>query len=62
MSAGNNSFINDVIVKAGGENIFGKETQQYPTVSSETVVQMNPDVIMLPTKWHKQMKHPSTEA
>jgi iron complex transport system substrate-binding protein len=49
MSAGNNSFINDVIVKAGGENIFGEETQQYPTVSSETVVQKNPDVIMLPT-------------
>ncbi len=49
MSAGNNSFINDVIVKAGGENIFGAETQQYPTVSSETIVQKNPDVILLPT-------------
>jgi iron complex transport system substrate-binding protein len=49
MSAGNNSFINDVIVKAGGENIFGEETQQYPTVSSETIVQKNPDVILLPT-------------
>jgi iron complex transport system substrate-binding protein len=49
MSAGNNSFINDVIVKAGGENIFGEESQQYPTVSSETIVQKNPDVIILPT-------------
>ncbi len=49
MSAGNNSFINDVIVKAGGENIFGEEAQQYPTVSSETIVQKNPDVILLPT-------------
>lgn len=49
MSAGNNSFINDVVVKAGGENIFGAETQQYPTVSSETIVQKNPDVILLPT-------------
>jgi iron complex transport system substrate-binding protein len=50
MSAGNGSFINDVILKAGGINIFGSETQQYPSVSSETVVQSNPDVIMLPTE------------
>ena len=50
MSAGNGSFINDVILKAGGINIFGGETQQYPSVSSETVVQSNPDVIMLPTE------------
>ena len=50
MSAGNGSFINDVILKAGGINIFGSETQQYPSVSSETVVQSNPDVILLPTE------------
>jgi iron complex transport system substrate-binding protein len=49
MSAGSTSFINDVISKAGGINIFENETQQYPTVSSETIVQKNPDVIMLPT-------------
>ncbi len=49
MSAGGTSFINDVIAKAGGINIFGNESQQFPTVSSETIVQKNPDVIMLPT-------------
>jgi iron complex transport system substrate-binding protein len=49
MSAGSTSFINDVIARAGGQNIFENETQQYPTVSSETVVQKNPDVILLPT-------------
>jgi iron complex transport system substrate-binding protein len=49
MSAGSTSFINDVISKAGGQNIFENETQQYPTISSETIVQKNPDVIMLPT-------------
>jgi iron complex transport system substrate-binding protein len=49
MSAGGTSFINDVISKAGGINIFGNETQQYPTISSETIVQKNPDVILLPT-------------
>jgi iron complex transport system substrate-binding protein len=49
MSAGGTSFINDVISKAGGINIFENETQQYPTVSSEIIVQKNPDVILLPT-------------
>jgi iron complex transport system substrate-binding protein len=49
MSAGGTSFINDVISKAGGINIFENETNQYPTVSSETIVQKNPEVILLPT-------------
>jgi iron complex transport system substrate-binding protein len=49
MSAGSTSFISDVITKAGGQNIFENETTQYPTVSSETIVQKNPDVILLPT-------------
>jgi iron complex transport system substrate-binding protein len=49
MSAGSTSWINDVIAKAGGVNIFADVAQGYPTVSSETVVQLNPDVILLPT-------------
>lgn len=49
MSTGSTTWINDVIDKAGGTNIFGNVTQQYPTVSSETVVSLNPDVILLPT-------------
>lgn len=50
MSAGQTSFINDVITLAGGINIFANETDQYPTVGSETIVQKNPDVILLPTE------------
>jgi iron complex transport system substrate-binding protein len=49
MSAGATSWVNDIITKAGGVNIFANETQAWPAVSSETVVQMNPDVILLPT-------------
>ncbi len=49
MSAGSTTWINDVISKAGGVNIFANETQQYPTVASETIVSLNPDVICLPT-------------
>jgi iron complex transport system substrate-binding protein len=50
MSAGSTSFINDVIAHAGGINIFANETDQYPTISSESVVYANPTVILLPTE------------
>jgi iron complex transport system substrate-binding protein len=49
MSAGGTSWVNDLISKAGGINIFANEADQWPTISSETVVQKNPDVIILPT-------------
>jgi iron complex transport system substrate-binding protein len=49
MSAGANSFINDAISKAGGKNIFGDSLDAYPSSSSEAIVQLNPDVILLPS-------------
>ena len=50
MGAGGTTWINDVITKAGGVNIFANQTQAYPTVASETVVQLDPDAIFLPTE------------
>ena len=50
MSSGSTTWINDVINKAGGVNIFANETQQFPTVSSETIVTLDPDAIFLPTE------------
>jgi iron complex transport system substrate-binding protein len=50
MTSGSTTWINDVISKAGGVNIFANETQQYPNVSSETIVALNPDAIFLPTE------------
>ncbi len=50
MTAGSTTWINDVISKAGGANIFANETDQFPTVASETVVSLNPDAIFLPTE------------
>ena len=52
MTAGEPTWINDVISKAGGVNIFANasDTTQYPTVASETVVALNPDAIFLPTE------------
>lgn len=49
MSVGESSWISDAITKAGGVNIFENISAAYPTVSSETIVQLNPSVILLPS-------------
>jgi iron complex transport system substrate-binding protein len=49
MTAGNGTWINDVIAKAGGINIFADQSAAYPYTSSEVIVQRNPTVIILPT-------------
>jgi iron complex transport system substrate-binding protein len=49
MSAGGTSWVNDILNKVGAVNIFENETQAFPVVSSESVVQLNPDVILLPS-------------
>ena len=48
MSVGTTSFIHDVIVKAGGENIFGDLIDAYPMVSEETIIAREPAVIIIP--------------
>ena len=45
MSCGKNSFMGDIISKAGGKNIFADEEQAYPMVSEEAVLLANPDFI-----------------
>lgn len=48
MSAGKNSFMNDLITRAGGSNIFADINQAYPVVSEETIIARKPDVILIP--------------
>lgn len=47
MSAGASSFINDIIVHAGGKNIFDDLTDAYPMVSEESIIARAPDVILI---------------
>ena len=49
MSVGTSSFIHDVIVKAGGENIFADLTDAYPMVSEESIISRQPAVILIPS-------------
>ena len=48
MSVGSTSFIHDVIVNAGGKNIFDDLADAYPMVSEETIIARAPDVILIP--------------
>ena len=46
MSVGPQSWISSLVSLAGGQNIFENATTQYPVVSSETIIQQNPDVMV----------------
>ena len=48
MSVGSTSFIHDVIISAGGKNIFDDLTDAYPMVNEETIIARAPDVILIP--------------
>lgn len=49
MTIGATSFINELIAKAGGKNIFADLEQSYPSVNEESIIARNPDVIFIPS-------------
>jgi iron complex transport system substrate-binding protein len=49
MTVGASSWLNDVINKAGGVNLFSTVSEEYPFTSLEVIITDNPDVILLPT-------------
>jgi iron complex transport system substrate-binding protein len=53
MVAGPDTFANDLIETAGGENVFSDAVTQYPQISMESVVERNPEIII--TGHHSQM-------
>jgi iron complex transport system substrate-binding protein len=46
MTAGPSTYIGQLIDLAGGVNIFGDVSEQYPQINDEEVIQRNPAVIM----------------
>ncbi len=48
-SVGNGTFIDGLIKLAGGQNIFENATEAYPKVSSEAIIEQNPDIIIFPS-------------
>lgn len=48
MSAGPNTFIGQLIVRAGGRNIAQDAQTDYPKFSPEAIIQRNPEVMIFP--------------
>jgi len=48
MSVGPSTFIDELISWAGGENIFHDAGSSWPIVSSEAIIEKNPDVMFFP--------------
>lgn len=48
MTAGGASLINEVISAAGGKNIFADVNESYPKISSEVLIERDPQVIIFP--------------
>ena len=49
-TTGGNSYISDLIAKAGGRNIFADEDKAYFSASWESIVAKKPDVILVLTR------------
>ena len=49
ITAGRNTFINDLINLAGGVSISGEEPTDFPQFSRETVIARSPEVIVAPS-------------
>ena len=47
MTAGSGTFINELVARAGGRNVFANALQEYPVIDGEAVLARNPDVILL---------------
>jgi iron complex transport system substrate-binding protein len=47
MTAGGGTFINELLGRAGGSNVFESSVQEYPVVDPEAVLAADPEVILL---------------
>lgn len=48
MSVSSGTWIGDLINLAGGTNVFGEAVSEWPIITSEDVIQRNPDVMVFP--------------
>lgn len=60
MTAGGTSIIHEVIEMAGGNNVFADVEAAYPKISSEAVIERDPEIILFPN-FHGTEKVPLAE-
>lgn len=49
LTAGSDTFIGQLLARAGGQNIFGELKEGFPRVSLEAVVERDPELIIAPS-------------
>ena len=58
MAAGQDTFINDMLIRNGWKNVFEHETSRYPTISNEQLSSAQPELILLSSEpFPFQQKH-----
>jgi iron complex transport system substrate-binding protein len=60
--AGRNTFVNEMIEFAGGENAIGPTLHEYPPIGAEQVIVCGADVIIEPLMQQKDLKEQQTNA
>jgi iron complex transport system substrate-binding protein len=60
--AGRNTFINEIIELAGGQNAIGPTMHQYPPIGAEQVIACKADVIIEPTMFPKNTELQNKQA
>jgi iron complex transport system substrate-binding protein len=60
--AGRDTFVNEIIELAGGENAIGQTLHQYPPIGSEQVIACAPDVIIEPAMGSKTVAEQQKDA
>jgi iron complex transport system substrate-binding protein len=60
--AGRDTFVNEIIELAGGENAIGRTVHKYPPIGSEQVIACAPDVIIEPAMGSKTVPEQQKEA
>ncbi|MBS7622347.1 hypothetical protein KEJ39_01555 [Candidatus Bathyarchaeota archaeon] len=45
------TVLDELIVRAGGENIFHDASAMYPIASSETAIERDPEIIIVPESY-----------
>ncbi len=60
--AGRDTFVNEMIELAGGENAIGQTVHKYPPIGSEQVIACRPDVIIEPTMTHSDLERQKENA
>lgn len=56
--AGKNTFINDLLVKLGFENVFENNSFRYPQINHNDLIEKNPEIILLSSEPYPfKLKH-----